>query len=262
MSDLDTELTIAEYNNLWTERLNRITVRYQIVSIALLALGTILGLSNPILLLLYPILALFLLTAYVSNSYQSHKIDEYIRRKIEVRVGNDNFGWQRSRGWNKTGGILSDLGFLGARSVFFISEVIALAVGLSLKKYNLADPYVVTAIVFTFLTLILVLFKDWIFKSTEKLQKLLNTRTEQEPLPEPPSEAPISKPYEHMLLALEAANKMTMILYPNVDATTKVKCIQFLLPQLIAINNGKALSLDLPTPESIGMKAVAEDNQA
>ncbi len=260
MGDLDTELTIAEYNNLWTERLNRITVRYQIVSFALLALGTILGINNPTLLLLYPILALFLLIAYISNSYISHKIEEYIRRKIEVRVGRADFGWQHYKGLNKTGVRLGDLGFLGARSVFFIGEVIALAVGLSLKKYNLADPYVLTAIAFTFLTLIIVLFKDWILNNMEELQKLLSTKPEQEALPELSLDTPITKLYEHIYLAVETANKIVMNLYPDIDANAKVKLIQILLPQLIEIDTGKALSLDLLPPDSVGEKLVAGDN--
>ena len=185
MDNLDTQLVIAEYNNLWTERLNRIGVRYQIISFALIALGTILGINNTTLLLLYPVLAFFLLTAYIGNTYQSQKIEEYIRKKIEVRFGKADFGWQHYRGLHKKRGITVDLGFLGGRSVFLVAEIISVVVGLSLKKYNLAvleeyfpDPYVKTAFLFTFLTLLLVLFRDWVTIWSAKLQEWLNKKTD------------------------------------------------------------------------------------
>ena|SRR2546421_12313620 len=101
MTNQEKELLIAEYSALRDEILKRIELRFQIASLALIALATLIGVGfqnhDAAIILLYPILALFLLSAHISNSFEVQKIEDYIRDHIELKAGIDNIGWQHYR---------------------------------------------------------------------------------------------------------------------------------------------------------------------
>ena|SRR5579859_5306935 len=103
------DIVLAEYNTLRTELLQRVATRYQIMGLAFSAFAAILavqafGAGNEAglyLVLLYPILAFFLLNVYVSNSRHMRTIEDYIRINIEACIKSElnppfqgNFGWQ------------------------------------------------------------------------------------------------------------------------------------------------------------------------
>ena len=103
------DIVLAEYNTLRTELLQRVATRYQIMGLAFSAFAAILAVqafgagsqAGLYLVLLYPILAFFLLNVYISNSSHMRTIEEYIRINIEACIREelnppfkDNFGWQ------------------------------------------------------------------------------------------------------------------------------------------------------------------------
>jgi hypothetical protein len=103
------DIVLAEYNTLRAELLQRIATRYQIMGLAFSAFAAILavqafGAGNQAglyLVLLYPILAFFLLNVYIANSRHMRTIEEYIKKKLEAPIKSElnppfqeNFGWQ------------------------------------------------------------------------------------------------------------------------------------------------------------------------
>lgn len=103
------DIVLAEYNTLRTELLQRLATRYQIMGLAFSAFAAILavqafGTGNAAglyLVLLYPLLAFFLLNVYISNSRHMRTIQMYIKTQIEAYIIKElkppfdgKFGWQ------------------------------------------------------------------------------------------------------------------------------------------------------------------------
>src|SRR5579859_2509883 len=88
------DIVLAEYNTLRTELLQRLATRYQIMGLAFSAFAAILavqafGAGNEAglyLVLLYPILAFFLLNVYIANSRPMRIMEDYIRKRIEASI--------------------------------------------------------------------------------------------------------------------------------------------------------------------------------
>ncbi|HEY6543084.1 MAG TPA: hypothetical protein VIZ18_19235 [Ktedonobacteraceae bacterium] len=82
------DIVLAEYNTLRTELLQRLATRYQIMGLAFSAFAAILAVqafgagsqAGLYLVLLYPILAFFLLNVYISNSRHMHTIEMYVKK--------------------------------------------------------------------------------------------------------------------------------------------------------------------------------------
>ena len=82
----DTTGMVTEYQALRSEILKRIEFRYQLINLILIVAGTFLtvGLQPNIsasMLLVYPILALFLVAGWVHNGVATLRIARYIRKK-------------------------------------------------------------------------------------------------------------------------------------------------------------------------------------
>jgi hypothetical protein len=96
-TQISKKIVLIEYNRLKDEVLQRIGIRFQLVTLAVIAPGTILvfGLQNKNapLMLIYPILSMFLTGAYASNDYQIRQIREYIKW-IETKLHKQNMSWQ------------------------------------------------------------------------------------------------------------------------------------------------------------------------
>ncbi len=132
-----------EYNNLRQEVGNRIGAKFTILQIALGAFGTIIGFgfqtNNASLMLLYPPLALILLGIYISNSYETERIEEYIKTHIEPLVewqllvdGKNNVGWQTFLSSHKVGKNQT-AGYISSRSVFLFTELFAIVAAVFTK---------------------------------------------------------------------------------------------------------------------------------
>lgn len=86
------DLIVAEFNNLYTEMLKRLDIRYQTTQFALTGLGVFLtvGFSAKIatLIYIYPAFVLVWSITYVTNTVELGRIRRYIASYIEPRVGN------------------------------------------------------------------------------------------------------------------------------------------------------------------------------
>ena len=141
----------------------------------MLALGTILGLKDTNLLLLFPTLSFFLLLIYTGHVRETHKIDEYIKTSIESEVGKANFGWHTFR-VDKRGESSGEVVYSGNRLFFVICSLIALLAGILLSPQEIVKPFelilAAIAVVFSILTLVLALYSDQFYEFMKKvLQK-------------------------------------------------------------------------------------------
>lgn len=86
----------AEYATLREEVLRRIESRQQTISIALTLAGAFLGLgwnAGPVVILLYPLIALLLAVGWAQNEVFIKQINAYIREHLEGEAS--GLGWQR-----------------------------------------------------------------------------------------------------------------------------------------------------------------------
>src|SRR5258708_40309911 len=91
------DLTTDEYRSLTDEIVKRIEIQHQLLSLALIAPGTVLAIgfqtSNASLMLLYPMLGMFLSTGWLATSFAIHAILAYIESQLLPRVGEDPAVW-------------------------------------------------------------------------------------------------------------------------------------------------------------------------
>lgn len=175
------DLLLAEYNTLRTELLQRISTRYQVVSLTLIIFGTFLGFtafgSKAIyFVLLYPGLAFFLMNVYISNTSKVKAIGEYIIA-IEVYVSSNStadvenlFRWQTTYDEQKHKSEQDHFRPPSATVIFPLTATAALAFGIFLffveTGFNPAVTWVliVLAALFCVLSWILKLQKTPIFR--------------------------------------------------------------------------------------------------
>ena len=127
-------LLLAEYSSLREEILKRTELEYQLIALALIAPGTLLTIAGQTkqaaLVLLYPLFAFFLATAWANNDRAVRQIAEYIRTRIEAKVG--RMGWEGVMEQVRTRRAVKSLNFLAARGVFLSTEVLTIIAGLLL----------------------------------------------------------------------------------------------------------------------------------
>lgn len=149
-TDVTKELIVAEYNQLRTEMLKRMDIRYQMVQFALTALGVFLTIGftvkNALPIFAYPALALMLSLTYVTNAFEADRMKTYIRDRIEPRMPqtekDEAFGWQHYRKAQsmKFRYIPSvTAGNLATKCIFIISTFIALGAGLLVMQLYSKD---------------------------------------------------------------------------------------------------------------------------
>lgn len=193
-----------EYNNLRQEVGIRIGIRFTIVQIALGAFGTIIGFgfqtNNPSLMLLYPPLAVVLLAIFISNSYETQRIGDYIKNYIEAQVdwklpenGQKNGGWQTFVSSNQNEGFAL-AGYLGARSILLLTELFAILAAIFTKPeatffatpLGISKPapdarvnvLLVIALICFLLTLIMTIFISDLVPKLIETVKRLSTKTD------------------------------------------------------------------------------------
>lgn len=97
---ISVNIRLAEYSALRAEIFKRFEIQFQLVSLAVIAAGTIFiaGIQSSdhrvgaVLTLGYPILALFLATAWGHNDRRVWQLGTYIREHIETALGVDRLG--------------------------------------------------------------------------------------------------------------------------------------------------------------------------
>ncbi len=92
------ELVVAEYTTLRDEIVKRIEIQHQLISLALIAPGTVLAIgfqtSSASLMLVYPLLGMFLSAVWLSNSFAIYDIAAYLRSHIQPDMGEDHSIWR------------------------------------------------------------------------------------------------------------------------------------------------------------------------
>src|ERR1700694_5028957 len=138
------DFLLHEYDALRSEIVQRVTTKYQIISIVITALGIVLAIGNVYLAILFPALAFVLLTVYISNSHEIRKISVFIQKNIETQVTEDGesqitdknkiseFGWEKYQEDAKLEKI-AKAGYSGGKAIFCISSLISSVVSLFLS---------------------------------------------------------------------------------------------------------------------------------
>ena len=135
-----TEL-LAEYSALRSEILQRMDMRQQMLTFTLIIAGSILSLGvqtniSPLVLLLYPILALFLAMAWMHSDVRIWEVAEYMEKHIEPRL--DGIGWETYI-HNKDRGRAFRPVEITAAGVFLITEVLAVVLAIPRLSYSLEE---------------------------------------------------------------------------------------------------------------------------
>lgn len=150
---------LAEYSALRSEILKRMDMRQQILTFTLVIAGTVLSFGvqedvSSVVLLLYPILALFLATAWTQNDTRIWDIAEYIKNYIEPNLSGTN--WENYV-YNKNRIRKVRPLELTAVGVFLITEVLAVVLALPRLEYAIEEIILLTlaglAFVITYITL-------------------------------------------------------------------------------------------------------------
>jgi len=152
-------LLVAEYTTLRDEIVKRIEIQHQLVSLALIAPGTVLALgfqtSSASLMLAYPLLGMFLSAVWLSNSIAIHDIAAYIADQIQSRVGENFSFWEHFRISTNTRQV-AILHFWGTRGIFIGTELLVLLAGITLVKFDTAQTiFLIIGIVSSVLTITL-----------------------------------------------------------------------------------------------------------
>ena len=150
---------LAEYSTLRSEILKRMDMRQQMLTFTLVIAGTVLSFGvqediSPMVLLLYPILALFLATAWTQSDTRIWDIAEYIKNHIEPNFSGIN--WESYvYDKNKTRKVRPLE--ITAVGVFLITEILAVVLAIPRLKYSIEEIVLLAfaglAFVITFITL-------------------------------------------------------------------------------------------------------------
>jgi hypothetical protein len=135
-------LLLAEYNALREEILKRMELQHQVMFLALLVFGTILGAGiqfrSPSIILLYPIIAVFLAANWTYNHRRIRELGAYIRVRIEARVGQTHIGWESYLNEISRPRIFSQ-NFTATSGVFMGTSVFAIVVAIPIAKFDITE---------------------------------------------------------------------------------------------------------------------------
>lgn len=179
------ELVVAEYESLRCEILKLIEMQSQLVSLAVVALGTVLSFGlqadNSALVFVYPFLALILGISWLNHSHAISRCAAYLSQELEPRCGAGVLGWEQFVRRNPLR--FGMLGYWGVRSVFMGSSVAALIAGSFLLKANAVETTIGAASFFV-TALTVALFLVWrepsprrVLKEEEQADALKAART-------------------------------------------------------------------------------------
>jgi hypothetical protein len=121
--------TETEYATLREEVLRRIDSRQQTLSVTLTLAGAFLGLgwgASPVVLLMFPLIALFLAFSWAQNEVFIQQINAYIRENLEKGTGYQSFISQRGSeirlwGW--------PIEIIAIGGVFILVQIMAIGLG-------------------------------------------------------------------------------------------------------------------------------------
>lgn len=165
------DLIIAEYTALREEILKLTDIQHQLVTIALLSFGTLIGTGiaykNASIILIYPIIALFLSAGWFNHAYGIDLLAHHIQNHIEIMAGTEYIGWETQTHSRKLSIPHSLLAFWGARGIFPATQVMALIAGILISDFNLL--LFLTALLSTLLCIIFLPAIAWAQRARNRL---------------------------------------------------------------------------------------------
>jgi hypothetical protein len=142
-SDIDSAtFALNEFNALNNEIVKRLEIQYQFIALTLIVAGTFLSLGSqtnttPVVLLVYPIIALFLAVGWQQNAIVIRQVGLYIRDRIESRVASG--GWENYR--KSISHIFQrNLTTLFTRGTFVDTQLVAMVIALPRLKFSVRSP--------------------------------------------------------------------------------------------------------------------------
>ncbi len=136
------QFLLAEYAQLKAEILKRSEFQHQLISIALVALGALVSVGlkeSPIAVLAYPMLALFLTSAWTYNDAQIAQLGIYIRYRIEENLIGAGLGWEHAIKADTVSPTIGKRIRIATRGILIGSEF--MAIGLyAATKHNMRLP--------------------------------------------------------------------------------------------------------------------------
>ncbi len=156
-------LILAEYHALRDEMLKRKQMQHQFISLALIAPSTLLAFGlqtkDSVLILLYPILAMFVAVAWINQDHAVMLIGAYIREGIEPKVGKENMNWEHFiyKHYTTVGKLRGSLNIWAIRGIILGTELLAILVGLTIEPLNFSSKLILVIDIVSMLMTILVL---------------------------------------------------------------------------------------------------------
>lgn len=164
------ELIVAEYESLRCEILKLIEMQSQLVSLAVIALGTMLSFGlqtqNSALVFVYPFLSLILGISWLNHSHAISRCAAYLSQELEPRCGTGVLGWEQFVRRNPLR--FGMLGYWGVRSVFMGSSFASLVAGSILFRGG-TDEIIIGASSYFATALTTTIFFVWREPSPRKL---------------------------------------------------------------------------------------------
>ncbi len=151
---------LAEYSALRAELLKRIELQHQMISLALIAAGTFLSVGiqfdSATIILIYPILAMFLASAWAQSDFWIRRIAFHIHFHIEEVLAGNGQGWEHNNHPGSKIPFFGSLSLFASRGIFIGTQVLAIFVAWLRTGFPLEDQVLmVVDILIIVLTLVL-----------------------------------------------------------------------------------------------------------
>lgn len=164
----DKTIMLEEYKALRNEILKRIEFRYQLINIILVVSGTFLSVGvqpnvSVSILLVYPILALFLISGWAYNGVVLKRIGTYIRENLETNLV--ELRWESYLKERKTllnfSNPFSFLGPLSTSGLVLTTQVLAVVIALLKFKFIATEiVFLICSLVAIILTIIILRYNS------------------------------------------------------------------------------------------------------
>lgn len=133
---LKNQFLLTEYSALREEIIKRVELEYQLINLSLVTFGVICGLSfqpqSSLIILLYPLLAAFIVAGWVNSDNSVQCIAKYIKSQIEVKLGDGNTNWEHYI----ENQISNGLSALSVGGTFLGTSLFAIIVGIYLAHFD------------------------------------------------------------------------------------------------------------------------------
>ena len=164
------QFLLDEYGALREEIVKRIELEYQLINLSLITFGVICGVSlqnkSPLVIMVYPFFAAFIVAGWVNSDNSIQCIAQYIKSHIETTLGENNTGWEHRFESQRSDGLSA----LSVGGTFVGTSLFAILVGISLVSFDATEVLllIVSGISLIFSSALLL----WYFSKRQKNAKV------------------------------------------------------------------------------------------